>query len=525
MEQKRIHIYDTTLRDGSQTEGISYSLRDKIVIAEKLDEFGLDFIEGGWPFSNPKDREFFAHFKAARLKNSQLVPFGSTAHASGLPAKDKNLAALVAAGTEYVTIFGKTWDLHARDVLRISLDDNLGLISGSVEYLVKRGRKVFYDAEHFFDGYKANPEYAIKTIAAAIDAGAHLAVFCDTNGGTLPAEAAAIVACVKSRLGLKEFGVHCHNDTGLALAVSLDLVELGASQIQGTINGYGERCGNTDLTAVMAVLSLKMGLQLSSKIKIEELTRLSNFVSEVSNMNIQDNHPFVGRSAFAHKAGVHIDAVLKNPKAYEQTEPAKVGNRRRFLVSELSGKSALAAKAGEMALALDKKSPGAIKLHRTLQEMENKGYQFEAAEASFKLLLRKTLKRYKKFFDLESFRVSVERREDSRLISEATIKLKVQGKVEHTASTGDGPVNALDSALRKALLKYFPSLSRMRLSDFKVRVLDATCGTAAKVRVLIESQDEDEAWTTIGVSENIIEASWEALADSIEYKLLKDSKT
>ncbi|MCP4652899.1 MAG: citramalate synthase [Candidatus Omnitrophica bacterium] len=520
---KMVSIYDTTLRDGSQTEGISYSLQDKINIVKRLDSIGIDFIEGGWPFSNPKDTQLFAHFKKKKLKKSKLVPFGSTARWGKAASMDKNLLALIKTGTEYVTIFGKSWDLHVKTVLKISLDDNVKLISDSVKFLKKKGKKVFYDAEHFFDGYKANPKYALKTVLAAQEAGAELIVFCDTNGGILSWEIEQIIKEAQAA-GVKGFGIHCHNDLGFALANSLVAVNLGASQVQGTINGYGERCGNADLIAAMGILKFKMNRGLAASKKISDLTELSHFVSEVSNMAHRDSYPLVGRSAFAHKGGVHIDAMIKNPLAYEHMNPSLVGNHRRFLVSELAGKASLVAKAKELEYDLDKKSPKAKRLHKRIQELEKQGYHFEAAEGSFKLLLKKEFKEYRKFFDLLGFKVSVEKREDNSLISEAAIKLKVKGKLQHTAAEGDGPVNALDNALRKALLGVYPSLSKMHLADFKVRVLDDKTGTAAKVRVLIESQDTKESWATVGVSENIIEASWQALVDSVEYKLLKDSK-
>jgi len=521
---QKIQIYDTTLRDGAQTEGISYSLHDKVNIVKRLDAVGVDFIEGGWPFSNPKDTELFAHFKKNKLKNSKLVPFGSTARFGRPAAQDQNLQSLVKSGTEYVTIFGKTWDLHVKSVLKVSLEDNLKLIADSVTYLIKQKRKVFYDAEHFFDGYKANPDYAIKCIKAALGAGAKLIVFCDTNGGTLPWEVEMIAAQVKKACGMVSFGIHCHNDLGLSLANSLAAVRFGCVQVQGTVNGCGERCGNTDIVAVMGTLKLKMKAQFAAAKNLKELTELSYFVSEVGNVAHRENSPFVGRSAFAHKAGVHIDAMLKNPLAYEHMDPALVGNHRRFLVSELAGKSSLVVKAKELDYDLDKKSPRAQKLHELIQNLEKQGYQFEAAEGSFKLLLKREFNEYRKFFDLLGFRVSVEKREDNRLISEAAIKLKVGKELKHTAAEGDGPVNALDNALRKALVDAYPQLASMRLCDFKVRVLDAKEGTAAKVRVLIESQDDNETWTTVGVSENIIEASWQALVDSVEYKLLKPHK-
>jgi 2-isopropylmalate synthase len=522
---KKIFIYDTTLRDGSQTEGISFSSQDKINIAKKLDDFGVSFIEGGWPFSNPKDKELFDYFKKHPLKTSKLVPFGSTAHPVSPASSDKNLISLVNSGTEYVTIFGKTWDLHVKEILKIKPEENLKIIFESVKFLKNKGKRIFYDAEHFFDGYKSNPEYAISALKAAQQAGAELIIFCDTNGGTLPWEVKKIAAQVKKELSLDSFGIHCHNDLGMAVANSIICVEEGCNHIQGTINGYGERCGNADLISIMGTLQLKMGYSVVTQGKMQELMHLSYFVSEVSNMGHMDNHPFVGRSAFAHKGGIHIDAVIKHPKAYEHIEPELVGNKRRFVVSELAGKSTLVVKAKELEFDLDKKSKKAKGLHKLIQKLEKEGYQFEAAEGSFKLLLQKEFKKYKKFFDLMGFRVIVEKREDNRLISEAAIKLKINNKIEHTAAEGDGPINALDNALRKALSKFYPTLSKMHLTDFKVRVLDEKGGTAAKVRVLIQSQDDQDNWSTIGVSENIIEASWHALVDSVEYKLLKDSKT
>ncbi len=439
-------------------------------------------------------------------------------------SEDKNLLSLVKAGTEYVTIFGKTWDLHVKEVLRIKPEVNLKIISDSVDFLTKKKRKVFYDAEHFFDGYKSNPEYAIATLRAAKEAGANLIILCDTNGGTLPWEVDEISKSLKEKLSLDSFGIHCHNDIDLAVANSLVSVGKGCVQIQGTINGYGERCGNADLLPIMAILQFKMKKASLSNQKMKNLVHLSHFVSEVSNMTHRDNHPFIGRSAFAHKGGVHIDAMIKNSAAYEHMSPDLIGNKRKFVVSELAGKSTLVVKARELEFDLDKKSDAAKNLHKLIQKLEKQGYQFEAADASFKLLLQKELKKYKKSFELLGFKVNVEKDENNSLTSEATIKLKINNKVEHTAAIGDGPVNALDNALRKALAKFYPALSKMHLTDFKVRVLDEKSGTEAKVRVLIQSQDDKDNWSTIGVSENIIEACWQALVDSVEYKLLKDSK-
>lgn len=520
--KNKVDLYDTTLRDGSQSEGISYSVEDKIRISHSLDKFGIDFIEGGWPYSNPKDTELFSYFRKHKLRKSRLVAFGSTMYPNTSANKDKNLLSLLKAGTEYVTIFGKSWDLHVRDVLRVSLDENLRMIYESVKFLGKR-RKVFYDAEHFFDGFKANPEYALKTLKAAESAGAECLVFCDTNGGAMVSEVKDVISKVKKEIKAL-LGIHTHNDFGLAAATSLAAVEEGCAHVQGTINGYGERCGNADLTTIIPLLKLKLNRNSVSFAQLKKIKDLSIFISEISNVKHPDNHPFTGKSAFAHKAGVHVNAMVKNVNAYEPVNPDLVGNKRRFLISELSGKTSIVVTAKALEYNLDKKSSKVKRIHKLLQEREKQGYQFEAAEASFKLLLEKELSRYKKFFNLSGFRVIVEKRENEEILSEVAVKLKVKNSLQHTVSEGDGPVNALDNALRKALVKFYPCLLGMHLSDFKVRVLDESKGTAAKVRVLIESQDKEETWSTVGVSENIIEASWEALADSVEYKLLKEAK-
>lgn len=519
----KIILYDTTLRDGAQTEGISLSVSDKLRITRKLDEFGIHFIEGGWPGSNPKDANFFKAVKRLRLKNSRVVAFGSTRR-QGLPVnKDKNLKALVGSGCNFVTIFGKSWDMHVRRVFKINLSENLKMIEDSIAFLKSRGLKVFYDAEHFFDAYRENPKYALETILVAERSGADAVVLCDTNGGMLTSDIEKAVKVAKSHLRVP-VGIHTHNDSGLGVANTIQAVLAGASHVQGTINGYGERCGNADLTSIIPILKLKLKRECIPNGKIKELTEVSRFVAEICNMRQQNNQPFVGTSAFAHKAGVHINAVMKYPKTYEHIEPGLVGNHRRILVSELSGKSSVLIKAKDIELDLKKESPQAKRILKLIQDLEHKGYQFEAADGSFELLIKKALKEYKRFFSLEGFRVIVEKKKDGRLISEATMKLRVNNIEEHTASEGDGPVNALDNALRKALTQFYPTLSKMHLSDFKVRVLDEKAGTAAKVRVLIQSQDEKDSWSTIGVSENIIEASWQALVDSIEYKLMKDKK-
>ncbi len=518
-----VEFYDTTLRDGSQGEGISFSVEDKLRITQKLDDLGIHYIEGGWPGSNPKDVEYFRRVKDLNLRNVKVVAFGSTRRANNPASKDKNLRALLDSGVEVVTIFGKTWDLHVRDVFGISLEENLKMIEDSIKYLCKHGLKVFYDAEHFFDGYKDNPEYALRTLKVAYESGAEVLVLCDTNGGTLPSEVRQIMRELKKSISAP-LGVHAHNDCGLAVSNSIVAVEEGAVQVQGTINGYGERCGNADLTTIIGVLGTKMQGVAVKKSTLRRLTEVAHFVAEVCNMQLPNNHPFVGRSAFAHKGGVHINAVMKNPRTYEHIDPTLVGNERRILVSELAGRSSLSMRAKEIEIDLDRKSPEAQRVMSLLQKLEYEGYHFEIAEASFKVLLYKEIKQYRPFFDLLGFRVIVEKRPDGSVITEATVKIRVDGRVEYTVAEGDGPVNALDFALRKGIEKFYPEVSNMHLTDFKVRVLDGSEGTAAKVRVLIQSQDESESWTTIGVSENIIEASWQALVDSVEYKLIRERR-
>ncbi len=518
---QKVKIYDTTLRDGSQGEGISYSVADKVLIAGELDKLGVHYIEGGWPGSNPKDMEFFLRLAAKPPKNSRLAAFGSPRKPQIKAADDANVKGLLKSQAEVITIFGKSWDLHVRDVLKTTLEENLEMIKDTVGFLVLRGLTVFYDAEHFFDAYKANSEYALKTLLTAQDAGAAAVVLCDTNGGTLVSEVKEIVSCIRPKIKVM-LGIHCHNDAGLAVANSLAAVEAGADMVQGTINGYGERCGNADLIPIIANLKLKLKSDCIGDDKLKELVHVSHFVSEISNMKQRNDQPYVGDSAFAHKGGVHINAVMKNTSTYEHIDPALVGNRRRMLVSELGGKTQVLLQAKDAGFDLAKDDPQAKKILKLVQDMESKGYHFEAAEASFELLLKRALKKYKNFFELEGFKVVIEKASHNKLTSEAIIKVKVKGVKEHTAAEGDGPINALDNALRKALKDFYPTLSKMHLSDFKVRVLNEKAGTAAPVRVLIQSQDEGETWNTIGVSENIIEASWLALVDSVEYKLLKD---
>ena len=517
----KVKLYDTTLRDGAQGEGISYSVMDKIRIAHELDRLGIHYIEGGWPGSNPKDMEFYLKMAESHLRTAQLVAFGSTRRPNTKASADNNLKAILKSQAKIVTIFGKTWDLHVKDVLKTNLEENLNMIKDTVSFLCSKGLTVFYDAEHFFDAYKANKEYSLKCLLTAQEAGAKAIVLCDTNGGTITSEVSRGLKEIRPQINVW-LGIHCHNDADLAVANSLAAVEAGCDMVQGTINGYGERCGNADLIPIIANLKLKLGVDCIGDDRLKELTRVSHFVSEVSNMKQKNDQPYVGASSFAHKGGVHINAVMKNPKTYEHIEPALVGNRRRILVSELAGKTGILIRAKDLELDLSKEDPKTKRILKLIQNLEHQGYHFEAAEGSFELLMKKALKKYKQFFALEGFRVVVEKQSDRKITSEAIIKLKVKGVKEHTAAEGDGPVNALDNALRKALKGFYPTLSKMHLSDFKVRVLDEKAGTAARVRVLIQSQDETDTWSTIGVSENIIEASWQALVDSVEYKLLKD---
>jgi len=519
----RVFIYDTTLRDGSQAEGVSFTVNDKVKIARRLDEAGVDYIEGGWPGSNPKDRDFFARMKKEPLRHARLAAFSSTRRKGLKAADDPNYKDLVAAATPVVCIFGKTWDMHVTDVLKTTLEDNLEIIRDSVSFLKKKKKEVVYDAEHFFDGYKSNPAYAMATLKAAAEAGADILVLCDTNGGSLPEEVAGIIAEVRDSI-TAPLGIHTHNDMDLAVANTLAAVDAGCVQVQGTFNGFGERCGNADLSTVIAILSSKLDCKTIPEARLKDLRDTAYYISEVANLPMADNHPFIGHSAFAHKAGVHIDAILKNPKAYEHIDPSLFGNNRRFITSELAGKMPFVMKAEQMALKIDKKSDEARAMLKALQQKELEGYQFEGADASFELFMKKFLKKYKPFFRLEGFRVHTEKTADGHARAEATLHIDVKGERRFSSADSVGPVEALDQALRKALTPFYPTLKDMRLTDYKVRVLDTKEGTAAKVRVLIESQDEHNAWTTVGVHENIIEASWEALVDSIEYKLLKDSK-
>ncbi|MBI4971855.1 MAG: citramalate synthase [Candidatus Omnitrophica bacterium] len=519
----KITIYDTTLRDGTQGEGMSLSLDDKLKLAKRLDQFGIHYIEGGWPGSNPKDMEFFKEVKKLKLKHAKIAAFGSTRRANIKVTQDDNLAKILETKTEAATIFGKTWDFHVKEVLKTTPKENLAMIEESVAYLKSKGLEVIYDAEHFFDGYKANPKYAVETLRAAEKGGASYLVLCDTNGGTLPTEVFDFITKIKKEVKTP-LGIHCHNDCNLGVANSIAAIQAGAGQVQGTINGYGERCGNANLTSVIPVLVLKMGIPVMPQEKMKELTELSRYVTEVCNMPLERNQPFVGKSAFAHKGGVHVNAMVKNARTYEHIDPKLVGNATRFLVSELSGKSNVLVKAKELSLDMDSESPETRKILEKVRELENQGYQFEAAEASFDLLMRRMMGKEKKFFELMEAHVHDELLKDGKVNSNATVKLRINGVVEHTAAEGDGPVNALDKALRKALIKFFPVVEKIHLIDFKVRVINESAGTAGRVRVFITFQDEKDTWTTVGVSENIIEASWQALVEAVEYKLLKGEK-
>jgi 2-isopropylmalate synthase len=519
-----IRLYDTTLRDGTQAEEVSFLVEDKIRIARKLDELGIHYIEGGWPGSNPKDIAFFKEIKKESLFRAKIAAFGSTRRAKTTPEKDHNLQTLIQAEPDAITIFGKTWDFHVREALRISEDENLQLIYDSLVYLKQNVAEVFYDAEHFFDGYKANPEYALKTLKAAQEAGADCIVLCDTNGGTLPQEIPPIMAEVKKAI-TATVGIHTHNDGGCAVANSLLAVDCGAEQVQGTINGFGERCGNANLCSIIPALQLKMGLACLRDGQLARLREVSRYVYELANLVPNNHQPYVGNSAFAHKGGVHVSAIQRHPETYEHIRPELVGNVTRVLVSDLSGRSNILAKAQQFNINLDSKDPITIEILDKIKDLENKGYQFEGAEASFELLMRRALGTVRQYFSVIGFRViDCKRHGEDKPLSEATVQVKVGGKIEHTAAEGNGPVNALDNALRKALENFYPQIKDMRLLDYKVRVLPAGRGTASVTRVLIESGDPKMRWGTVGVSDNIIDASYQALVDALQFKLLKEQE-
>jgi len=519
---RRIDIYDTTLRDGSQGEGVNFSLQDKLLITQRLDAVGIDFIEGGYPLSNPKDAEFFQRVRDLPLKHAKVAAFGMTRRKGCAPEDDVGMQAVRDAQTPVVTIVGKTWDMQVKEVLRVDEAENLAMIRDSIAFLVAEGRKVFYDAEHSFDGFRANPEFALRTWKAAEEAGAAAIILCDTNGGRLPEEIAQTVDAARKELRIP-VGIHCHNDCELAVANSLTAVDHGAMQVQGTINGIGERCGNVDLISVIANLALKKtGYAVLHNSGLTHLTELSRYVYEIANMNFRSGQPFVGQSAFAHKGGMHVHAVNRLASSYEHIAPETVGNARRVLVSELSGRSNIVAKTDKYRISNDNALMTQI-LNR-VQDLENEGYQFEAAEASFDLLVRKEAGLYVPKFERLHYRVNVESEDNCPSETEATVKLRVNDQIEHVVAEGDGPVNALDQAIRKALATAYPNLNTMQLVDYKVRVINSTEGTAARVRVVIESRDDKDVWSTVGVSENVIEASWLALVDSVEYKLFKDAE-
>jgi len=523
---KRIQIYDTTLRDGTQAEDISFTLEDKVRIAERLDDLGVHYIEGGWPGSNPRDEEFFRAVKAVTLRHAKVAAFGSTRRAGVKAADDRNLALLVRADTPVVTIVGKTWDLHVRDDLRIPLPENLEVIHDSVAWLKKRVDEVIFDAEHFFDGLAANRIYALECVRAAADAGATLVCLCDTRGGTLPTQITAGIEAAHGAIPTP-LGIHCHNDCELAVANSVAGVEAGCVQVQGTINGFGERCGNANLVSVIPVLQLKRGYHCVTAAQMKKLADISQFVYELANLEPNKRQAFVGQSAFAHKGGLHVAAVQKNPETYEHMDPDLVGNTQRVLVSDLAGRSNILYKAAKFGIDLESNKPAIASLLQELKELEAKGFAFEGAEASFELLMRKAIDGDRvRYFHLIGFRVIDEKRTESEPpIAEATIMLEgPDGRIEHTAAQGNGPVNALDRALRKALGKFYPEVEQVRLHDYKVRVLGNQEGTEAIVRVLIESGDEHARWGTVGVSHNVIEASWQALVDSMDYKLYKERR-
>ncbi len=525
---RQIQLYDTTLRDGAQSEDVSFTLDDKLRITERLDDLGIHSVEGGWPGSNPRDEEFFRAARGLGLRHARIAAFGATRRAGIRAADDRNLAALLRAGTPVVTIVGKTWDLHVRDDLRIPLEENLDVIRDSIAFLRARVDEVIFDAEHFFDGHARNPDYALACVAAAAEAGATLVCLCDTRGGALPSQVGPAVAAAQRAAPGTPLGIHCHNDAELAVANSLEALERGCVQVQGTMNGLGERCGNANLVSLVPTLQLKRGWSCVSPEQLARLADASRLVYELANLEPNKRQAYVGQSAFAHKGGLHVSAVQKNAETYEHIDPALVGNVQRVLVSDLSGRSNLLAKAAEFGIDLGSDQPAVQRLLQELKDLESQGYAFEGADASFELLMRKALEGDRaRFFRLIGFRVIDEKRhEDEAPIAEATIMLEgPDGAIEHTVAQGNGPVNALDSALRKALGKFYPEIQEVRLHDYKVRVLGSAEGTEAVVRVLIESGDEHTRWSTVGVSHNVIEASWQALVDSMDYKLHKQRRT
>jgi len=515
-----VKIYDTTLRDGSQAEGVSFSKYDKLKIAEMLDNFGVSYIEGGWPGSNPRDIAFFDAVKGKTFKHAKIAAFGSTRRHSNRVEDDDNIRKLLESEAPVITIFGKSWLLHVHDVLKITPEQNLNLIADSCAYLHANNREVIFDAEHFFDGFKDNSTFALNALREAVSNGASTVVLCDTNGGCLTSEIVNISKKIISELPDNIcVGIHCHNDSDMAVANSLSAVEIGVRHVQGTINGFGERCGNANLCSIIPTLELKMGMKALCTDKLSKLKEVSQFIDESANIEHNTRLPFIGISSFAHKGGMHVNAVNKNPRTFEHIDPVLVGNKRRILLSDLSGRSNILMKAAEHNLK-QMSSEDLKEILVELKKMENEGYEFEAANASFALLMKKVMKDHETFFTLDGFRVIIEKRgENEPCISEATVKLNVKGQNELTAAEGDGPINALDKALRKALHRFYPEIQDVKLKDYKVRILEGEGGTSAKTRVLIESGDQNSTWGTVGVSENIVEASWEALVDSVEYVL------
>ena len=530
MAQQRdtIYIYDTTLRDGAQREGLALSIEDKLRIARRLDALGVPFIEGGWPGANPKDVKFFWQLKETPLLQAQVTAFCSTRRPGQVAAEDTMLQPVLSAGTEWITLFGKSWDLHVTTGLQTTLAENLAMIDDTIRYFCSQGRRVIYDAEHWFDGYRANPDYALQTLAIAVTAGAEWLVLCDTNGGTLPQEVSAVVTIVHTWLQSfpeprPQLGIHTHNDSGTAVANAMAAVAAGATMVQGTINGYGERCGNANLCTLIPNLQLKLGYPCIASARLETLAETSRFISEVVNLAPDDHAPYVGRSAFAHKGGIHVSAVEREPKTYEHIDPAAVGNSRRIVVSDQAGLSNVLVKARSFGLRLERHDPASRQLLNRLKTLEHEGYQFEAAEASFELLMREALGDRPRFFDLKGFHINCQHQgngTDHSSQSLATIKVAVEGEDILAAAEGNGPVAALDAALRKALLNFYPAIAHFHLSDYKVRIIDSGAGTAAKTRVLVESGDGAQRWTTLGVSTNIIEASYQAVTEGLEYGLM-----
>jgi 2-isopropylmalate synthase len=525
MALPRLELYDTTLRDGAQMEGMSLSVEDKLKIARKLDELGVHYIEGGWPGSNPKDAEFFVRAQSLNLQHARLAAFGSTRKAGGDAATDANLRALLDARTPVVTIVGKTHDLHVRDVLETTLEENVAMIADSIRLMAEHNRTVFFDAEHFFDGYQANPAYALQCLKAAASGGASCLVLCDTNGGMTTQQLVDAIRAVQAEIDTP-LGIHTHNDADLAVANSLAAIDAGVVQVQACVNGYGERCGNANLMSIIANLKLKLGRDVVSAEQLGMLTEVSHYVSEIVNVVPNPYQPYVGASAFTHKGGLHVAAVLKNDVTYQHVPPESVGNERRLLVSELGGSSGVLQKLKERGIEFELTRDDARKLQAAVNEQEAKGYAYESAEASFEMLVRRQRPGYAPPFELDDYwiierRASADATHDREMQAEAMAKVRVDGRLLQTAADGNGPVNALDAAVRKALVEFFPTIYAVKLVDFKVRIIDSAAGTSAAVRVLIESSDGERVWTTVGASTDIIEASWLALADSLEYFLVK----